>query len=486
MSDYSIGTREENPFEFLARNTTLEEMDNDNSSQVSSMDIYLNKKQAVRNLKEIVFLLEEEWRKEEDLTLKIYYQQQIQAFSLAVKFKMGEINQFVVENKKDNRFEVLENKLEKLDEKISKIVLNQESTSKVLSSKSYAEVLKNNNNTSKIREEKQNRQKAISVSSTKTLMSLLSDKEKPKPKVFFTNKERRLVVKVKSNQMHKINLLHIRNELNNAIFSKIAINQESPVIGSIQFSASGVSLIITTTENYSAEFLTQNKESWEPKLRTFLEQEQNLQISADETWYMIVVHGITTYPFLDEKEGLAELKQEIELFNSDIKMKKNPVWLSSRENRTKKAYASALLFLDKNPEKKYLNIAGIRCKTEEYQNKNPRTIQYKQCFNCWKFGHSSVMCRNLTRCLFCSKNHKTYDHKCDICNIKEESCHHTSFKCVNCQENHQANHKACTLFKIPLNQEEKLMQKIEKSKSQPYAEEIKKRKISVVISPLKC
>ena len=42
--------------------------------------------------------------------------------------------------------------------------------------------------------------------------------------------------------------------------------------------------------------------------------------------------------------------------------------------------------------------------------------------------------------------HKTFEHKCNICNTQGQACPHTVLKCSNCGENHMASSNIC-LFK---------------------------------------
>ena len=57
-----------------------------------------------------------------------------------------------------------------------------------------------------------------------------------------------------------------------------------------------------------------------------------------------------------------------------------------------------------------------------------------QCFNCFKFGHSSKVCKNAKTCLNCSA-------------LEHGICEKTP-KCSNCQLDHQANDKNCNVFKF--------------------------------------
>lgn len=55
----------------------------------------------------------------------------------------------------------------------------------------------------------------------------------------------------------------------------------------------------------------------------------------------------------------------------------------------------------------------------------------RQCKKCWRFGHSTNVCRGKDTCCKCGKPH--HDDTCDL-------------KCVNCGNSHSANDKLCPIF----------------------------------------
>ena len=55
-------------------------------------------------------------------------------------------------------------------------------------------------------------------------------------------------------------------------------------------------------------------------------------MGKNTNWSKLVIHGISIAPFSMDN-GLYLLKEEIETFNLEIKLLKNPKWLSSKENR---------------------------------------------------------------------------------------------------------------------------------------------------------
>jgi len=90
-----------------------------------------------------------------------------------------------------------------------------------------------------------------------------------------------------------------------------------------------------------------------------------------------------------------------------------------------------------------------------------------QCKNCWKWGHSTHLCRiQGAKCVKCNGPHKTEHHRefgwCCKANAKTnpprletkkgEPCPHT-FKCSNCKGEHQADSNDCPFWKHRFNRE---------------------------------
>ena len=63
-----------------------------------------------------------------------------------------------------------------------------------------------------------------------------------------------------------------------------------------------------------------------------------------------------------------------------------------------------------------------------------------------KYGHSTRAYFAQLICSICAEIHKTFEHKCNICNTQGQACPHTTLKCSNCGENHMASSNIC-LFK---------------------------------------
>lgn len=61
-----------------------------------------------------------------------------------------------------------------------------------------------------------------------------------------------------------------------------------------------------------------------------------------------------------------------------------------------------------------------------------------QCKNCQEFGHTKNHCNKVPRCVKCAKNHLT---------INCEKPNNTRAKCANCNGDHPANYRGCTVAK---------------------------------------
>src|SRR5436189_5922477 len=163
-------------------------------------------------------------------------------------------------------------------------------------------------------------------------------------------------------------------------------------------------------------------------------------------------------------EGLSLLKEEIETFNPGLKLLKNPIWLSSEENRQNNRHATILIAVENAKQaqtaiENRLCIAGNWLIAEKCQN----FLFKKQCLNCQKFDHSIRICFAQAICQICAEEHKTSQHNCNICNIQDQICSHAILKCSNCEESHIANSNTCE-FKTSI-----------ESKSTKYTQNMQKK-----------
>ena len=156
-----------------------------------------------------------------------------------------------------------------------------------------------------------------------------------------------------------------------------------------------------------------------------------------------MIYGVSIKPFSMD-EGLSLLKEEIETYNPKLKLLKKPIWLSSQDKRQANKHAFILIAVENTRQaqlaiEKRLYIAGNWFIAEKCKE----NIAQKQCLNYQKYGHSTRTCLAQSVCQICAEKHKTYEHKCNICNTQGQNCPHTALKCSNCGENHMANSNIC-------------------------------------------
>jgi hypothetical protein len=219
------------------------------------------------------------------------------------------------------------------------------------------------------------------------------------------------------------------------------LQTEKPVIASIARTREKQNILLTTTEEYNADFLVKYKEVWSSCFS--FKREQKL-----EPWAQIVAHGVPLPPFLGEG-GSKLLKEEIETFNP-IRIQGQPRWISSRAKRyDPQTRFGSIVFAVENEEKrqeilkqKEILIAGVATKVVKYLEVSPTT----QCTSCQKFGHIGDRC-STRACQFCAAAHLSKDHSCSSCNTIGKPCEHTTPLCINCKEKHFATSKDCQSLK---------------------------------------
>src|SRR5436190_5721672 len=222
------------------------------------------------------------------------------------------------------------------------------------------------------------------------------EKEKEKEKY----REKRLIVQVDKETAEDFDSYILRNKINDRFFTEANIDQ--PVIATATKSFTSLSIILTTMPDFSADFLLQKKAIWED---IFSNKAQNIE--KDKQWSKVVVHGVPIRPFSMD-EGLSLLKDEIETFNPGLKLLKNPIWLSSQENRQNNRHATILIAVENAKQaqtaiENRLCIAGNWLIAEKCQN----FLFKKQCLNCQKFDHSTRACFAQAVCQICAEEHKT-------------------------------------------------------------------------------
>ena len=100
-------------------------------------------------------------------------------------------------------------------------------------------------------------------------------------------------------------------------------------------------------------------------------------------WSKLVIYGIPITPFSMD-DGLFLLKEEIETFNLEVKLLKNPRWLSLKESRQNKKHAFITIIVENAEQakatlqKKFLYIAGSQLEVMKFKFNTINT----QCQKC--------------------------------------------------------------------------------------------------------
>ena len=146
-------------------------------------------------------------------------------------------------------------------------------------------------------------------------------------------------------------------------------------------------------------------------------------------------------------DDLFILRNEIEIFNSDLKLLRDSNWLSSEENRQEKKHASIVFAVDNAEQaqkaiKKKLYIAEVQLVAESYKSTEIKT----QCQKCQRLEHSTRHCINQECCQICAEKHYTKHHKYHICQTIEIKWSHSKLKCRNCDKNHKSNNQICSIW----------------------------------------
>lgn len=143
---------------------------------------------------------------------------------------------------------------------------------------------------------------------------------------------------------------------------------------------------------------------------------------SQKTWEVGTSYGIVKDIDLDlsEEDLLQYLRSDIEIVS---------VKRLSRRSGNEWTPSETIRVGFKGPSlPSHIFILDLRIKVESF------IFPVTQCSNCWRFGHTKTLCpSNKIICPKCSGHH--------------ENCEVTTFKCVNCGENHMALSKSCKIYK---------------------------------------
>jgi hypothetical protein len=179
-----------------------------------------------------------------------------------------------------------------------------------------------------------------------------------------------------------------------------------------------------------------------------------VDVEENETWERLKIHAIPLVRYMGKgTEGLQKMREEFEAENEGIAIPTQVRWLAIprtiRERRQNgEIAASSVVFVVKGSRlaqsliKKGIKAAGVWYRVEALTNAGPDS----RCELCCGWGHIENKCGNKPKCGYCSGNHRTSDHECNVvgCMAKRGSlCGHTLEKCPNCKGNHIAFSSRC-------------------------------------------
>ena len=135
-----------------------------------------------------------------------------------------------------------------------------------------------------------------------------SPKTAPKPPLKTpTWKEKRVIITPNHSEMH-VNSMDIRDKINTAFK-----NANIPITVATVNKTKNQKLAISTIDKNNADELMLHKDIWIPLIGNYS------QITKDEPWHKLIVHGINT-----KYNDMSLIKNDIETFNSDFNLFTNP------------------------------------------------------------------------------------------------------------------------------------------------------------------
>ena len=258
------------------------------------------------------------------------------------------------------------------------------------------------------------------------------------PKPTATKSKRLILIQSATGTDTEFSSFAMRNAFNKAFLDK---GVKDPVVATVSRTR-GQNIVVSTTNQFSADFLLEKKSIWEHILH--FESAQK-----DEPWHKVVIHGIPTADF-NTPDGMALIVDEIKTFNKGLTPIGTPYWLTPAEKRHSQRAGSVVVAFASPEEAKRairhrLYIAGISARVEKLYSTAPTT----QCSKCQGFGHLDNHCRRMPICKLCGDQHSTQQHVCNTCKAKGTGCAHLVPKCANCTGPHTADYKSCeTLLAI--------------------------------------
>ena len=128
--------------------------------------------------------------------------------------------------------------------------------------------------------------------------------------------KRRLVLHISQQIWIKFNEYRMRNQINDIFLQKE--KAEKPITILVIKSLTSQSIIVTTMSGYIADFLIEKRQVWEKSLSPYLKS-----MEKSVKWSKLIIYEVSIASFSMNDE-LFLFKEEIEIFNLEVKLLKNP------------------------------------------------------------------------------------------------------------------------------------------------------------------
>ena len=249
-----------------------------------------------------------------------------------------------------------------------------------------------------------------------------------------TKRDRTIVIERDGSSLpDSTNTLTIRDAINTAI--------KKPLIATIEFTTNHHVLLLTKDNTPASSVLKNHRSVIEEAIRATIPAAIGLR--KDEIWHKVILHGIPT------STTFTTVQSEIEEYNPGTHLPRPPRWLTTDAQRQDKAASAMVLTIagkdaTDNALSRGLSLFGKKFKVQRYLTFGPDS----QCTKCLAFGHHPSQCIGTQHCNICSLEHPAHLHTCgrSDCPTKGKACLHTTIKCSNCGEPHQANSKECPTY----------------------------------------
>ena len=195
-----------------------------------------------------------------------------------------------------------------------------------------------------------------------------------------------------------------------------------------------------TLQNATAEMAMRYRNIIITAARTV--DKQVVDVEENEIWERLMIHAVPLVQYMGKgTEGVQKMRDELDGENEGLAIPTQERWLTNphtiRERmQNGEIAASSVVFVLPGslvPEsliRKGIKAAGVWYRVEAFTNASPDC----RCELCCGWGHIENKCGYKPKYGYCSGNHRTSDHKCNVvgCTARQGSlCGHTLEKYPN-------------------------------------------------------